>query len=110
MKPLTSTIKKKKSQESKTSRSGRIFVPLVPHLFGVIVHHAGRVVHSQADLIVSLAGLRPPQPDLVFPELAGDVGDDLAHVQPLSRAVISSEWRMWKDEDKLTRSKHARHE
>lgn len=65
-------------------------VLLVPHLFGVVVHHAGWIVHSQADLIVPLAGLRPPQPDLVFAELAGDVGNDFPHVQPFPRAVISS--------------------
>lgn len=57
----------------------------------MVVHHAGGIIHSQADLIISLAGLRPPQPDLVFAELAGDVGNDFAHVQSLSCAVISSE-------------------
>jgi len=56
----------------------------------VVVHHAGRVVHSQADLVLPLAGLGPPQPDLVLAELAGDVRDDLPHVQTLPRAVITS--------------------
>lgn len=59
------------------------------HLFGVVVHHAGRVVHSQADLVLPLAGFGPPQPDLVLAELAGDVRDDLPHVQTLACAVVS---------------------
>lgn len=60
------------------------------HLFGVVVHHAGRVVHSQADLVLSLAGLRPPHPDLVLAELTRDVGNDLSHVETLSGAVVPS--------------------
>lgn len=59
-------------------------------LFGVVVHHAGGVVHGQTDLVLPLAGLGPPQPDLVFPELTGDVGDHLPHVQTLPCAVITS--------------------
>ncbi len=62
----------------------------LPYLFGVIVHHAGGVVNSQTDLVLSLAGLGPPQPDLVFAELTGDVGDHLPHVQTLPCAVIAS--------------------
>lgn len=62
----------------------------------MVVHHTGRVVHRQADLILPLAGLRPPQPDLVLAELAGDVGDDFAHVEPLPGAEISSEIRQYK--------------
>ena len=61
---------------------------MLSHLFGVVVHHAGGVVHGQADLVLPLAGLRPPQPDLVFPELTGDVGDHLPHVQTLPCAVV----------------------
>lgn len=56
----------------------------------MVVHHAGGVVHGQTDLILSLAGLGSPQPDLVFTELTGDVGDHLPHVQTLSRAEVSS--------------------
>lgn len=59
-------------------------------LFGVVVHHAGGVVHSQADLVLSFAGLGPPQPDLVFTELTGDVGDHLPHVQTLPGAEVPS--------------------
>lgn len=60
------------------------------HLFGVVVHHTGGVVHSQADLVLSLAGLGPPQPDLIFAELAGDVRDNLPHVETFPCAVITS--------------------
>lgn len=60
------------------------------HLFGVVVHHAGGVIHSQTDLVLPLAGLGPPQPDLVFPELTGDVGDHLPHVETLPCAVVPS--------------------
>ena len=59
-------------------------------LFGVVVHHAGGVIHGQTDLVLPLAGLGPPQPDLVFPELTGDVGDHLSHVQTFPCAVITS--------------------
>ena len=55
----------------------------------MVVHHAGRVIHSQADLVLPLARLGPPQPDLVFAELASDVGDDLTHVQTLACAEVS---------------------
>lgn len=60
------------------------------HLFGVIVHHTGGVVHCQTDLVLSLAGLGPPQPDLVFAELTGNVRDDFPHVQTLPCAVVTS--------------------
>lgn len=60
------------------------------NLFGVVVHHAGGVVHSQTDLVFPFAGLGPPQPDLVFTELTGDVGDHLPHVQTLPSAVVPS--------------------
>lgn len=60
------------------------------YLFGVVVHHAGGVIHCQTNLVLSLAGLGPPQPDLVFTELTGDVGDHLPHVQTLPCAVITS--------------------
>lgn len=60
------------------------------HLFGVVVHHAGGVIHSQTDLVLSLAGLGPPQPDLVLTELTGDVGDHLPHVETLPCAVVPS--------------------
>lgn len=62
----------------------------VSNLFGVIVHHAGGVINSQADLVVSLAGFGPPQPDLIFTELTGDVGYHLSHVQSLPCAVVAS--------------------
>lgn len=55
----------------------------------MVVHHAGRVVHRQADLVVPLAGLGPAQPDLVLAELAGDVRDDLPHVETLASAVVA---------------------
>lgn len=60
------------------------------YLFGVIVHHAGRVVHGQADVVLSLAGLGPPQPDFVFAKLAGYVRDHLPHVETLPCAVVAS--------------------
>lgn len=60
------------------------------NLFRVVVHHAGGVIHSQTDLVLSFAGLGPPQPDLVFAELTGDVGDHLPHVQTLPCAVVPS--------------------
>lgn len=55
----------------------------------MVVHHAGRVVHCQADLVVPLAGFGPAQPDLVLAELAGNVGDDLPHVKTLAGAVVA---------------------
>lgn len=60
------------------------------NLFRVIVHHAGRVIDSQADLIVSLTGFGPPQPDLIFTELTCNVGYHLPHVQAFPCAVIPS--------------------
>jgi hypothetical protein len=50
--------------------------------------------HSNADvsgphLVLALVGLGPAQPDLVLAELAGDVGDDLLHVDALARAVVA---------------------
>lgn len=56
----------------------------------MVVHHAGGVVHRQADLVVPLAGFGSPQPDLVFAELTGNVGDDLPHVETLPCAVVAS--------------------
>lgn len=56
----------------------------------MIVHHAGRVIDSQTDLIVPLTGLGPPQPDLILTELTGDVGYHLSHVEPFSCAVVAS--------------------
>lgn len=59
----------------------------------MVVHHTGGVVHSQTDLVLPFAGLGPPQPDLVFAELTGDVRDHLSHVQTLPGAVITSDER-----------------
>lgn len=56
----------------------------------MVVHHAGGVVHGQTDLVLSLAGLGPPQPDFVFTELTGDVRDHLSHVQTFPCAEVSS--------------------
>lgn len=56
----------------------------------MIGHHAGRVIDSQTDLIVSLTGFGPPQPDLIFTELTCNVGDHLSHVQPFPCAVVPS--------------------
>ena len=58
-------------------------------LFGVVVHHARGVVDGQTYLVLSLAGFGSPQPDLVFAELASDVGDHLPHVETLPRAVVT---------------------
>lgn len=66
------------------------FLTGLSYLFGVVVHHAGGVIHRQTNLVLSLAGLGPPQPDLVFTELTGDVGDHLPHVQTFPCAVITS--------------------
>ena len=54
----------------------------------MVVQHAGRVVDGQHDLVLSLAGLGPAQPDLVLAELTGDVGNHLPHVQPLAGPVV----------------------
>ena len=62
---------------------------LIAHLLGMVVGHAGGVVDGQHDLVLALAGLGAAQPDLVLAELGGDVGDHLAHVQTLPRAVVS---------------------
>lgn len=56
----------------------------------MIVHHAGRVINSQTDLIVSLTGLGPPQPDLIFTELTGNVGYYLSHVESFPCAIVAS--------------------
>ena len=40
-------------------------------------------------LELPLVGLHPPQPDLVLLELAGDVGDDLPHVESLARPEVA---------------------
>ena len=40
-------------------------------------------------LDLPLVGLHPPQPDLVLLELAGDVGDDLPHVEPLAGPEVA---------------------
>ena len=71
------------------------------YLFGVVIHHAGGVIHSQTDLILPLAGFGPSQPDFIFAELAGNVRDDLAHVQSLPRAEISPIGQLpgWKSRD-----------
>ena len=61
---------------------------LAAYLFGVVVHHAGEVVDGQADLVLPLAGLGSPEPDLVLAELTGDVRDDLPHVQTLTGPVV----------------------
>lgn len=60
------------------------------NLFGVVVHHAGRIIHSQADVVLSFAGFGPPQPDLVLAKLTGDVGDHFPHVQAFPCTVIAS--------------------
>ena len=38
-------------------------------------------------LELPLVGLHPPQPVLL--ELAGDIGDDLPHVEPLARPEVT---------------------
>ena len=58
------------------------------YLFGVVVQHAGRVVDGQHDLVLSLAGLGPAQPDLFLAELTGDVGNHFPHVQPFAGPVV----------------------
>ncbi len=55
----------------------------------MVVHHTGGVIHSQADLVVSLTGFCSSQPDLILAELTGDVRNDLAHVQPFACAEVS---------------------
>lgn len=55
----------------------------------MVVYHAGRIINSQTNLILPFAGLGPPKPDPVFPKLTGNVRNDLPHVQPLARAIVS---------------------
>lgn len=61
-----------------------------PYLFGVVVHHAGRVIDSQTDLILPFARLGSSKPNLVFPKLAGNVWNDLPHVQSLPSSIVPS--------------------
>lgn len=61
----------------------------LPYLVAVILIHAGRVVHCNEYLVLPLAWLSPPQPDPIILKVAGYVGDDPAHVQPLPSAEIS---------------------
>lgn len=68
-----------------------IELPLLPpHLLGVVVYHAGRVIDSQTYLILAFTGLGPSKPNLVFPKLTGDVWNDLPHVQSLPSSIVSS--------------------
>ena len=39
---------------------------------------------NEAHLILALVRVRAPHPDLVSPEVAGDEGDDLLHVDALA--------------------------
>lgn len=59
------------------------------YLFWMVIYHTWRVIHSQADLVFPFAGLGPAKPDFILPELAGNVRDDLAHIQPLPCAEIT---------------------
>ena len=63
---------------------------LLPHLFGVVVHHARGVIDGQTNLILPFAGLGPTKPNPVFSKLTGNVWDDLPHVQPLPCSIVSS--------------------
>ena len=67
------------SQCSCLDTSGELLTP-IGHLFGVVVGHTGGIIHGQHNLVLPLARLGPPEPDLVLSELAGDVRDDLPHV------------------------------
>ena len=44
-------------------------------------------------LVLAHAGLAAAEPDFVAAELGGQVGDDLAHVQPLAGAVVALKLR-----------------
>lgn len=61
-----------------------------PCLLGVVVHHAGRVVDRQTDLVLPFTGLGSSKPNLVFAKLAGNVGNDLPHVQSLPSSIVPS--------------------
>ena len=51
------------------------------------------LVDAHEDLVLPLAGLGAPQPDLILAEPRRDVGDHAPHVQPLSAAVVAPKAR-----------------
>lgn len=71
---------------SVTHQTGSVLL----YLFGMVVHHARRVIDGQTNLILAFTGLGPSKPNLVFPKLTSNVWNDLPHVQPLPSAIVSS--------------------
>ena len=45
---------------------------------------------QSACLVLALVWLSPTQPDLVLPEVGGNVGNDTLHADPLAASVFSS--------------------
>ena len=54
-----------------------------------VLRHGLGVVDGQHHLVPTLRRSRAPEPNLILSEIAGDVRDDLAHVQAFPRAEIS---------------------